>query len=102
MNMGPIKIMVTAGDGCELAVVTCCKCSYLGDMLPAGDGCKLAVVTRCKCSCGKFCQLLPLPINCNLLVLKCRPMYFDARDKCVACSRAFGNDSGYTEPSSAY
>ena len=75
---------------------------YLGDMLSAGDGCELAVVPRCKCSCGKFCQLLPLTINCNLLVLTCGPMFFNAREKCATCSRDLGNDSGYTEPSSVY
>ena len=42
---------------------------YLGDMLSAGGGCKLAVVTLSKCSWKKFCQLLPLPIKCNLPVL---------------------------------
>ena len=48
---------------------------YLGDMLSAGGGCELAVVACCKCSWGKICQLLPLPINRNLLVLTGGSMY---------------------------
>ena len=51
------------------------ECWYLGDLLFAGDGFELAVVTRCNCSWGNFCQLLPLSINCNLLVLTCGSMY---------------------------
>ena len=42
---------------------------YLWNMLSVGGGCELAVVSLCKCSWGRFCQLLPLPINRNLLVL---------------------------------
>ena len=30
---------------------------HLGDMLSAGDGCELAAVTPCKCDKGKFCDL---------------------------------------------
>ena len=33
---------------------------YLGDMLSAGGGCKLAAITCCKCAWGKIQQLLPL------------------------------------------
>ena len=36
---------------------------YLGDMLSAGDDCKLAAITCCKCAWGKFRQLLPLLTN---------------------------------------
>ena len=42
---------------------------YLGDMISAGDGCELAVVTRCKCAWGKVRQLLPLLTNGNLPLL---------------------------------
>ena len=42
---------------------------YLGDMLSAGGGCELAVITRCKCAWGKFCQLLPLFTNRHLPLL---------------------------------
>ena len=85
---------VKINNGVHKAVQEFC---YLGDMLSTGGGCKLAVVTRCKCSWGKFCQLLLLPINHNLLVLT-----NNMREKCdAACSRDLSNDSGYTEPSSA-
>ena len=85
---------VKINDGMHKAVQ---EFFYLGDMLSAGDGCGLAVVTRCKCSWEKFCQLLPLPINRNLLVLT-----DNMREKCdAACIRDYGNDSGYTETSSA-
>ena len=33
---------------------------YLGDMLSAGGGCERAIVTRVKCAWGKFRELLPL------------------------------------------
>ena len=33
---------------------------YLRDMLSAGDSCELAVVTHCRCALGKFRKLLPL------------------------------------------
>ena len=33
---------------------------YLGDMLSAGDGCDLAVTTRCLVAWGKFRKLLPI------------------------------------------
>ena len=36
---------------------------YLGDMLSAGGGCELAAITCCKCAWGKFFQLLPLLTN---------------------------------------
>ena len=36
---------------------------YLGDMLSAGGGCELAAITCCKCAWGKFRQLLPLLTN---------------------------------------
>ena len=42
---------------------------YLGDMLSAGGGCELAVITRCKCAWGKFRQLLPLLTNRHLPLL---------------------------------
>ena len=42
---------------------------YLGDMLSAGDGCELAAVTHCRCAWGKFRQLLPLLTNRNLPLL---------------------------------
>ena len=42
---------------------------YLGDMLSAGGGCELAVITRCKCAWGKFPQLLPLLTNRHLPLL---------------------------------
>ena len=48
---------------------------YLGNMLSAGSDCELAVVIRCECLRRKFCQLLPLTINCNLLVLTDGLMY---------------------------
>ena len=38
----------------------------LGDMLSAGGGCELAAVTCCKCALGKFRQLLPLLTNRNV------------------------------------
>ena len=85
---------VKINDGMHKAVQEFC---YLGDMLSAGGGCELAVITRCKCSWGKICELLPLPINRNQLVLT-----DNMREKCdAACSRDLGNDSGYTEPSLA-
>ena len=42
---------------------------YLGDMLSAGGGCMLAAVTCCKCAWGNFRQLLPLLTNRNLSLL---------------------------------
>ena len=36
---------------------------YLGDMLSAGGGCELAAITCCKCAWAKFRQLLPLLTN---------------------------------------
>ena len=42
---------------------------YLEDMLSAGDGCELAAVTHCRCAWGKFRQLLPLLTNRNLPLL---------------------------------
>ena len=42
---------------------------YLGDMISAGGGCELAVVTRCKCAWGKVRQLLPLLTNGNFPLL---------------------------------
>ena len=42
---------------------------YLGDMLSAGGGCELAVITHCKCAWGKFRQLLPLLTNRHLPLL---------------------------------
>ena len=39
---------------------------YLGDMLSAGGGCKLAAITCCKWAWGKFRQLLPLLTNRHL------------------------------------
>ena len=42
---------------------------YLGDMLSTGGGCELAVITCCKCTWGKFCQLLPFLTNCYLPLL---------------------------------
>ena len=52
-----------ANDGMEVAEVEFC---HLLDMLSAGCGCELAVITRCKCMWGKFCQLLLLLTNRNL------------------------------------
>ena len=57
---------VKINEGMHKAVQEFC---YLVDMLSARGGCELAVVKHCKCSWEKFCQLLPHPINCNLLVL---------------------------------
>ena len=51
----------------KLEVVT--EFCYLGDMLSAGGGCELAVITRCKCAWGKFRQLLPLLTNRHLPLL---------------------------------
>ena len=42
---------------------------YLGDMLSAGGGCELAAITCCKCAWGKFHQLLPLLTNRHLPLL---------------------------------
>ena len=42
---------------------------YLGDMLSAGGGCELAAITCCKCAWGKFRQLLPLLTNRHLPLL---------------------------------
>ena len=42
---------------------------YLGDMLSAGGGCQLAAITCCKCAWGKFCQLLHLLTYINLPLL---------------------------------
>ena len=42
---------------------------YLGDMLSAGGGCELAAITCCKCTWGKFRQLLPLLTNRHLPLL---------------------------------
>ena len=42
---------------------------YLGDMLSAGGGCELAAITCCKCAWGKFRQLLPLLTNNHLPLL---------------------------------
>ena len=42
---------------------------YLGDMLSAGGGCELAAITCCKCAWGKFRQLLPLLTNRHLALL---------------------------------
>ena len=42
---------------------------YLGDTLSAGGGCELAVITRCICAWGKFRQLLPLLTNRHLPLL---------------------------------
>ena len=47
---------------------------YLGDMLSAGGGCKLAAITCCKCAWGEFRQLLPLltnrPVSSDSLLTK--------------------------------
>ena len=42
---------------------------YLGDMLSAGGGCELAAITCCKCAWGKFRQLLPLLTKRHLPLL---------------------------------
>ena len=42
----------------------------LGDILSAGSGCKLAAIACCKCAWGKFRQLLPLLTNRNLPLLQ--------------------------------
>ena len=42
---------------------------YLGDMLSAGGGCELAAITCCKCAWGKFRQLFPLLTNRHLPLL---------------------------------
>ena len=42
------------------------KFSYLGDMSSAGGGCELAAITCYKCSRGQVHQLLPLLTNCHL------------------------------------
>ena len=42
---------------------------YLGDMFSAGGGCELALITRCKCAWAKFRQLLPLLANRHLSLL---------------------------------
>ena len=48
---------------------------YLGDMLSAGSGCKLAAVTCCKCALDKIGQLLPLLTNYNLPLLTIGRVY---------------------------
>ena len=63
-------LMKNNEGGKELKAVS--EFRYLGDMLSAGGGCRLqTAIACCKCSWGKFCQLLPLPINRNPLVLMC-------------------------------
>ena len=42
---------------------------YLEDMLSAGGGCELASITCCKCAWAKFNQLLPLLANRHLSLL---------------------------------
>ena len=42
---------------------------YLGDMLSAGGGCELAAITCCKCAWGEFRQLLLLLTNRHLPLL---------------------------------
>ena len=48
---------------------------YLGDILSAGGGCKLAAISCCKCVWGKFCQLHPLLTNRHLPLLARGKMY---------------------------
>ena len=42
---------------------------YFGDMLSAGGGCELAEITCCKCAWGKLRLLLPLLTNRQVLLL---------------------------------
>ena len=42
---------------------------YLGDMLSNGGGCQVVVVTCCKCALDKFRQLLSFLNNHNLSIL---------------------------------
>ena len=42
---------------------------YLRGMHSAGGGCELAAITCCKCAWGKLCQLPPLLTNSNLALL---------------------------------
>ena len=75
---------------------------YLGDMLSAGGGCELAVITRCKCAWGKFRQLLPLLTNRHLPLLTRGKVNSSCVEECdAACSRDLGHEGGYTEPSPA-
>ena len=73
---------------------------YLGDMLSAGNSCELAAVTRCKCAWGKFPQLLPLLTNHNLPLLT-RGVFIMRKECDAACSIDLGQESSYNEPPAA-
>ena len=52
----PCSEFVVGNDTLE-AVDSFC---YLGDMISAGGGCEKAIITRVKCAWGKFRELMPL------------------------------------------
>ena len=52
----PSSEFVVGSDSLEVVDTFC----YLGDMISAGGGCDRAIVTRVKCAWGKFRELLPI------------------------------------------
>ena len=73
---------------------------YLGDMLSAGGGCELAAITCCKCAWGKFRQLLPLLTNRHLPLLS-RGKVYSSCVRSVMLHAAETWAMKYTEPSPA-
>ena len=55
-NDGRQSLEVEVGDE-KLEVVP--EFCYLGDMLSAGGGCELAAITCCKCAWGKYGNCFP-------------------------------------------
>ena len=74
-------------DGTQLEVVD--SFCYLGDMLSAGGGCERAIVTRCCTAWGKFRKLLPI-LTSKHLSLVARGKVFNA---CVRSAMLHGSET---------